>query len=79
MEYVEKHRTDEEIEVTAIYIPYNLDEWLGPRSLTMYHLIYGADLEYKPTDNRSNIFAQYYGLKSIRIDKEEDWEKVGGR
>ena len=79
MEYVEKHRTDEEIEVTALYIPYNLDEWLGPRSLTRYHLIYGADLEYKPTDNRSNIFAQYYGLKSIRIDKEEDWEKVGGR
>jgi len=76
--YVNEHRQDDEIVVSALYIPDNLDEWLGPRSLTIYHLIYGADLEYKPTDNRSNIFAQYYGLKSIRIDREFDWEKYGG-
>ena len=76
--YVNEHRQDDEIVVSALYIPDNLDEWLGPRSLTIYHLIYGADLEYKPTDNRSNIFAQYYDLKSIRIDREFDWEKYGG-
>lgn len=77
MEYVEQHRNDDEIVVSALYIPHDLDEWLGTRSMTTYHLIYGADLEYKPKDNRSNMFAQYYGLKSIRIDKESDWKKVG--
>ena len=77
MEYVEQHYNDDEIVVSALYIPHDLDEWLGPRSMTTYHLIYGADLEYKPKDNRSNMLAQYYGLKSIRIDKESDWKKVG--
>ncbi|ORT99971.1 hypothetical protein D081_1552 [Anaerovibrio sp. JC8] len=77
MEYIEQHRNDDEIVVPALYIQDDLDEWLGPRSMTIYHLIYGADLEYKPKDNRSNMFAQFYGLKSIRIDKENDWKKVG--
>jgi hypothetical protein len=77
MEYVEQHRNDDEIVVAALYIPYDLDKWMGLRAVSTYHLIYGMDLEYKPQDNRSNMFAQYYGLKCIHIDKEFDWERVG--
>ncbi|WP_407397177.1 DUF6056 family protein [Anaerovibrio sp.] len=77
MEYVEQHRNDDEIVVSALYIPYDLDEWMGLWAVSTYHLIYGMDLEYKPQDNRSNMFAQYYGLKCIHIDKEFDWERVG--
>ena len=40
-------------------------------------LMFGADLESNPQDNRSNIFAQYHGLKGIVIDKNIDWGKYG--
>ena len=78
MIYVEEHRNDALIIVPALRIPWDIDAWLGPRSLTKYHLIYGADLESKPEDNRSNIFAQYYGLDKICIDSHEDWAKRRG-
>ena len=39
--------------------------------------MFGADLESTPTDNRSLMFAQFYGLKGIIIDHEIDWEKYG--
>lgn len=75
MEYIEKHKNDSIIVVKSLTIPYNLDKWLGPRTLTEYHLIYGADLEFDPSDNRSIMFAQYYGLKKICIDTKTDWKK----
>jgi len=59
-------------------IPYNLDSYLGPRSITDFHLIYAADLESKTTDNRSLMYARYYGLPPIRIDREVDWKKRNG-
>lgn len=61
--------------VPAFHIPYELDRYLGPRSITEFHLIYGADLESKPTDNRSLMYARYYGVAPIRIDREVDWKK----
>lgn len=62
------------IVVPAFRIPYGLDGYLGPRSFTDFHLIYGADLESKPTDNRSLMYARYYGLPPICIDRQVDWE-----
>jgi len=75
--YVYQHRDEPLIVVKPLQIPYGIDRYLGPRSLTEFHLIYGADLEYKPSDNRSLMYAQYYGLKAIRTDREVDWKKYG--
>lgn len=77
LSYARQHMEDDSIVVKAFYIPYNLDRWLGPRSLTEYHFIYGADLESKTTDNHSLMYARYYGLPPIRIDREADWKKRG--
>ena len=72
--YVHQHRSEPLIVVNAFRIPYGIDRWIGPRSLTDFHLIYGADLEYKPTDNRSLMYARYHGLKAIRTNRDVDWE-----
>ena len=77
MSLVEQHRGEELIVVPALRIPHRLDRFLGPHSITDMHLIYGADLEWKPTDNRSLMFARYHGLKAIRTDREVDWKKWG--
>jgi hypothetical protein len=73
--YVSQHSDADSLVVRAFHIPYGLDSYLGPRSLTDLHLIYGFDLESKPTDNRSLMYALYYGLPPIRIDREVDWKK----
>ena len=73
--YVSQHRDADSLVVRAFHIPYGLDNYLGPRSLTDLHLIYGFDLESKPTDNRSLMYALYYDLPPIRIDREVDWKK----
>lgn len=75
LSYVNQHRDADTLVVPAFYIPHQLDKWLGPRSITDFHLIYGADLESKTTDNRSLMYARYYHLPPIRIDREVDWEK----
>lgn len=72
--YVHQHRDEPLIVVNAFRIPHGIDRWIGPRSLTDFHLIYGADLEYKPTDNRSLMYARYHGLKAIRTNRDVDWE-----
>lgn len=72
--YVHQHRDEPLIVVNAFRIPYGIDRWIGPHSLTDYHLIYGADLEYRSTDNRSLMYARYYGLKAIRTDRDVDWD-----
>lgn len=72
-------RNEEVIVVPAFYIPYHLDRYTLYRSLTEMHLVYGGDLESKPTDNRSLMYAQYYGLKAIRIDRKVDWKKRDGK
>ena len=63
------------IVVPALYIPHRLDRFVGLHSVTDWHLIYGGDIEWKPTDNRSLMFARYYGLPAIRTDREVDWKK----
>ena len=68
--YVNQHRDVDTLVVHAFHIPYRLDNYLGPRSLIDLHLIYGFDLESKPTDNRSLMYAMYYDLPPIRIDRE---------
>lgn len=73
--YVNQHKEADTLVVHAFYIPYGLDGYLGPRSLTEFHLIYGCDLESKPTDNRSLMYSMYYDLPPIRIDCEVDWKK----
>ena len=75
LSYVKQHRDADMLVVPFYRIPYNLDTWLGPRSITDFHLIYAADLESKTTDNRSLMYALYYGLPPIRIDREVDWKK----
>ena len=75
LSYVNQHRDADTLVVPAFYIPHQMDRWLGPRSITDFHLIYGADLESKPTDNRSLMYARYYHLPPISIDREVDWEK----
>jgi hypothetical protein len=74
--YVSQHRDADSLVVRAFHIPYGLDNYLGPRSLIDLHLIYGFDLESKPTDNRSLMYAMYYDLPPIRIDREGS---TGGR
>lgn len=74
---IAEHRLDDPIVVPAIEIPWHLDKVTGNRSITDILLMFGADLESNPQDNRSNVFAQYHGLKGIVIDKEIDWGKYG--
>ena len=85
LSYVKQHQDADSLVVSSFNIPYNLDSYLGPRSITDFHIIYrsitdfhiiyGADLESKTTDNRSLMYARYYGLPPIRIDREVDWNK----
>ena len=75
LSYVKQHQDADSLVVPYYKIPYNLDRYLGPRSITDFHLIYGADLESKTTDNRSLMYARYYGFPPIRIDREIDWNK----
>ncbi len=75
LEEVKQHKNDDLIVVRAFYIPHDLDSYLGPRSITDFHLIYAADLETNPNDNRSLMFSRYYHLPPIRIDREVDWKK----
>jgi hypothetical protein len=75
LSYVRQHQDADSLVVPYYKIPYNLDRYLGPRSITDFHLIYGADLESKTTDNRSLMYARYYGFPPIRIDREIDWNK----
>lgn len=74
---IAEHRQDDPIVVPAIEIPWHLDKVMGNRSVTSVLLMFGADLESVPTDNRSNMYAQYHGLKGIVIDKQIDWGKYG--
>ncbi|MBQ1460435.1 MAG: hypothetical protein IIZ16_00185, partial [Selenomonas sp.] len=74
---ISEHRQDDPVVVPAIEIPWHLDKITGNRSLTESLLIFGADLESNPRDNRSNVYAQYHGLKGIVIDKQIDWGKYG--
>ena len=62
LSYVRQHQDADSLVVPFYRIPYNLDHYLGPRSITDFHIIYGADLESKTTDNRSLMYARYYGL-----------------
>lgn len=78
LDYVLQHKTERQLVVPSFQIPYGIDRWLGPRSLMDLHLIYAADLESKSTDNRSLMYAQYYGLPPIRIDRQVDWHKRNG-
>ncbi|MBO7051318.1 MAG: hypothetical protein J6W24_01480, partial [Prevotella sp.] len=78
LSYVMQHQDADSLVVSAYYVPYDLDSYLGPRSVTNFHFIYAADLESKTTDNRSLMYARYYGLPPIRIDREVDWEKRNG-
>ena len=74
LDYVMQQKDQPLIEVAAFQIPCGLDSYIGPRSLMDEHLIYGADLESKTTDNRSLMYALYYGLPPIRIDRQVDWK-----
>ena len=74
LDYAMQQKDKPTIEVAAFHIPYGLDRYIGPRSLMDEHLIYGADLESKATDNRSLMYALYYGLPPIHIDRQVDWK-----
>ena len=75
LSYVRQHQDADSLVVPYYKIPYNLDRYLGPRSITDFHIIYAGDLESKTTDNRSLMYARYYGFHPIRIDREIDWNK----
>jgi hypothetical protein len=75
LSYVRQHQDADSLVVPYYKIPYNLDRYLGPRSITDFHIIYAGDLESKTTDNRSLMYARYYGFPPIRIDREIDWNK----
>ena len=74
---IAQHRQDDPVVVPAIEIPWRLDKITGSRSVTETLLMFGGDLESNPKDNRSNVYAQYHGLKGIVIDKKIDWGKYG--
>lgn len=78
LNYVMQHRNQKQIVVPAFQIPNSLDHYIGPRSLVEDHLIYAADIESKPTDNRSLMYALYYDLPPICIDRQVDWNKRNG-
>ena len=73
LDYVMQHKHQKLLVVPAYQIPNHLDRYMGPRSLVDDHLIYAADLESKTTDNRSLMYARYYGLPPICIDRQVDW------
>ena len=75
LDYVMQHRDQKQLVVPAFQIPDSLDNYIGPRSIVDDHLIYAADIESKPTDNRSLMYAQYFDLPPICIDRQEDWKK----
>ena len=74
LDYVMHHRDQKQLVVPAFQIPNSLDHYIGPRSLVEDHLIYAADIEAKPTDNRSLMYALYYNLPPICIDRQVDWK-----
>lgn len=74
---ISEHRQDDPIVVPALEIPGHLDAITGNRSVTETLLMFGADLESDPRDNRSNMYAQYHKLKGIIIDKDIDWGTYG--
>ena len=78
LDYVMQHRDNKQLVVPAFQIPHGLDNYIGPRSLVEDHLIYAADVESKPTDNRSLMYALYYNLPPICIERQVDWKKVNG-
>ena len=78
LDYVMQHRDQKQLVVPAFQIPNGLDHYIGPRSLVEDHLIYAADIEAKPTDNRSLMYALYYDLPPICIDRQVDWNKRNG-
>ena len=78
LDYAIQHRDQKQLVVPAFQIPNSLDLFIGPRSLVEDHLIYAADIESKPTDNRSLMYAQYYDLPPICIDRQVDWNKRNG-
>ena len=78
LDYVMQHRDQKLLVVPAFQIPHDLDNYIGPRSLVEDHLIYAADIESKPTDNRSLMYARYYDLPPICIDRQIDWKKRNG-
>ena len=78
LDYVMRHRDNKHLVVPAFQIPHGLDNYIGPRTIVEDHLIYAADLESKPTDNRSLMYARYYDLPPICIDRQVDWKKRNG-
>lgn len=78
LEYVMQHRDEKQLVVPAFQIPNNLDHYIGPRSIVDNHLIYAADIESKPTDNRSLMYAKYYDLPPTCMDRQVDWNKRNG-
>ena len=78
LDYVMLHRDQKQLVVPAFQIPLGLDHYIGPRSLVDDHLIYAADVESNPTDNRSLMYALYYNLPPICIDRQIDWNKRNG-
>ena len=74
LEFVKADRDAEEIIVPPFKLPTFAETVAGQRSWTKISLLGGGDLTTNPDNNRNIMFAQYYGLKKIRVDENLKWE-----
>ena len=66
---INANRDAEELVVPHLVLPSWSETVVGQRTWTRYALIGGADLYSFVEGNKNIMFAQYYGLKKIRIDE----------
>ena len=71
--YVDANRDAEEIVVPFMSLPSWIKVFVGQRTWTDFIFKY-AVLRPEPESHRNIMFAQYYGIKKIRIDENLKWE-----
>ena len=71
---INANRDAEELVVPHLVLPSWSESIVGQRTWTKFVLITGADLYSFFEGNKNIMFAQYYGLKKIRVDENLKWE-----
>ena len=72
--FINDSRDAEEIVVPCLVLPTWSESIIGNRTWTKSSLIGGGDLNRDFNNNHNILFAQYYGLKKIRVDENLKWE-----
>ena len=70
---IDANRNAAEIIVPPVELPSWSESIVGQRTYSKYAITFG-DIGTRPEYFRNLIFAQYYGLKKIRVDENLKWE-----